>query len=127
MKKRIVCVLLALIMLVGLVPATAISASAANYSTSERAITVLKQMEGYSKYCNSNGYTTWYIGGSYGSTASLPIATKIEVDSILIQGSENPVSGGAVYDALSSKIQEISTDGEAVSPNVLYVITNNQG
>ena len=78
-------------------------------------------------YCNSNGYTTWYIGGSYGSTASLPIATKIEVDSTLIQGSENPVSGGAVYNALLSKIQEISKDEEAVNPNVLYVITNNQG
>ena len=56
MKKRMFSVLLALIMLVSLVPATAISASAATYSISERAITVLKQMEGYSKYCNGNGY-----------------------------------------------------------------------
>ena len=56
MKKRIFSVLLALIMLVSLVPATAISASAASYSISERAITVLKQLEGYSKYCNNNGY-----------------------------------------------------------------------
>ena len=56
MKKRIVCVLLTLIMLVSLVPATALTASAATRTTSEAAITVLKQMEGYSKYCNSNGY-----------------------------------------------------------------------
>ena len=40
MKKRIVCVLLALIMLVGLVPATAITAAAATGSMSENAITV---------------------------------------------------------------------------------------
>lgn len=57
MKKRIICVVLTLIMLVSLVPATAITASAATRSISEAAITVLKQMEGYSKYCNEAGYT----------------------------------------------------------------------
>ena len=56
MKKRIFSVLLALIMLVSLVPATAISASAASYSISERAITVLKQLEGYERKCDANGY-----------------------------------------------------------------------
>ncbi len=56
MKKRIVCVLLTLIMLVSLVPATALTASAATRSTSEAAITVLKQMEGYDKDCDSYGY-----------------------------------------------------------------------
>nr|MBQ8244890.1 SH3 domain-containing protein [Oscillospiraceae bacterium] len=55
MKKRIVCVLLTLIMLVSLVPAAALTASAATRTTSEAAITVLKQMEGYSKNC-ANGY-----------------------------------------------------------------------
>ena len=57
MKKRIVCALLALIMLVSLVPATALTASAASLKTSEAAITVLKQLEGYSTTCNANGYT----------------------------------------------------------------------
>ena len=60
MKKRIVCVLLTLIMLVSLVPAAALTASAATRTTSEAAITVLKQMEGYSKNCENGfiGYGT---------------------------------------------------------------------
>lgn len=56
MKKRIFSVVLALIMLVSLVPAAAISASAATYSISEAAITVLKQMEGYERKCDDKGY-----------------------------------------------------------------------
>ncbi len=58
--KRIVCVLLTLMMLVSLVPATAISAAAATNAVSESAIYVLKQMEGYSKECNDGfiGYGT---------------------------------------------------------------------
>lgn len=62
MKKRIVCVLLTLIMLLSLVPMTA---SAATRSTSEAAITVLKQMtklkttcEHYSGEEFRNGYGT---------------------------------------------------------------------
>lgn len=54
MKKRIVCVLLTLIMLMSLVP---LSASAAGMSISESAITILKQLEGYTTKCNTNGYT----------------------------------------------------------------------
>lgn len=57
MKKRFVCAFLALILLVGLVPATALTAEAASLSVSESAITVLKQLEGYSQKCDSNGYT----------------------------------------------------------------------
>ena len=55
MKKRFLCALLTLVMLVSLVPAAALSASAASYSTSESAITILKQMEGYQRTC-TNGY-----------------------------------------------------------------------
>jgi len=55
MKKRFLCALLTLLMLVSLVPATAFNASAASYSTSESAITILKQMEGYQRTCQ-NGY-----------------------------------------------------------------------
>ncbi len=56
MKKRILCAILTLIMLVSMVPAAALTASAAGMTASESMITVLKQLEGYSKYCE-NGYT----------------------------------------------------------------------
>ena len=56
MKKRILCAILTLIMLVSMVPATALTASAAGTTVSESMITVLKQLEGYSKKCE-NGYT----------------------------------------------------------------------
>ena len=48
MKKRIVCVLLTLIMLLSLVP---MGASAASHSTSAAAITVLKQMTKFESKC----------------------------------------------------------------------------
>ena len=48
MKKRIVCVLLTLIMLLSLVP---MGASAASHTTSEAAITVLKQMTTFKEKC----------------------------------------------------------------------------
>lgn len=56
MKKRLVCLLLTLLMLVSLVPATALTASAATLKISERAITVLKQLESFSDKCDENGY-----------------------------------------------------------------------
>ena len=51
MKKRIVCVLLTLIMLVSLVPATALTASAASLKTSEAAITIMKKLAVFKKNC----------------------------------------------------------------------------
>ena len=60
MKKRIVCALLTLILLLGLVPATALTASAASLKTSEAAITVLKQLEGFSSKCDVNGYIGYH-------------------------------------------------------------------
>ena len=51
MKKRIVCVLLALIMLLGLVP---MGASAASHTTSAAAITVLKQMTTFKDLKSNN-------------------------------------------------------------------------
>ncbi len=56
MKKRIVCALLTMILLLSLVPTTALTASAASLTTSEAAITVLKQLEGYSQTCDAHGY-----------------------------------------------------------------------
>ena len=51
MKKRIVCVLLTLIMLVSLVPATALTASAASLKTSEAAITIMKKLAIFKSKC----------------------------------------------------------------------------
>ena len=51
MKKRFVCFLLTLMLLVSLVPATALTASAASYGVSNSAITVLKKMVSYNRYC----------------------------------------------------------------------------
>ena len=56
MKKRIVCVLLTLIMLVSLIPAAAISASAATNAIGEAAISILKTWEKYDSTCDENGY-----------------------------------------------------------------------
>ena len=56
MKKRLLCFLMALFMAASLVPAAALPTFAATLSVSESAITVLKQLEGYSKTCDTNGY-----------------------------------------------------------------------
>ena len=65
MKKRFVCALLALVLLVGLVPVTA---SAAENKISESAITVLKQLKTFKNTC-------YYVSGSeyrigYGTVCS---------------------------------------------------------
>ena len=51
MKKRIVCFLLTLIMLVSLAPVSTLTASAASMKTSEAAITVLKKLTTYTSTC----------------------------------------------------------------------------
>lgn len=57
MKKRLTCLVLALLMLVGLLPTAVLSASAASLKTSEAAITVLKKMTTFSKTCKQFGTT----------------------------------------------------------------------
>ena len=64
MKKRIMCAMLTLIMLVSLVP---MGASAAGKAISESAITVLKQLETYDSKCTQ--YGTEYRNG-YGTICS---------------------------------------------------------
>ena len=54
MKKRFVCALLALVLLVGMVPVTA---SAADHKISASAITVLKQLVSFRDTC-------YYVSGS---------------------------------------------------------------
>ena len=66
MKKRIVCVLLTLIMLLGLVP---MGAFAASHTTSEPAITVLKQMTTFKNKC-------YYHSGSEFRTGYGTICTE---------------------------------------------------
>ena len=56
MKKRFLSMLLAIALLISLVPVSGITASAASMSISEKAITVLKQLEGYRQSCDENGY-----------------------------------------------------------------------
>lgn len=60
MKKRIVCAILSLILLVSLIPAGTLTASAATNKVSESAITVLKQLQGYRNKCSTKGY--WGYG-----------------------------------------------------------------
>lgn len=61
--KRLICLVLTLIMLVSLVPTAAISASAADRTTSEAAITVLKNMMTFQKTCYQiDGTNDYRIG-----------------------------------------------------------------
>ena len=61
MKKRILSALMAMIMLFSLVPAAALTVSAASFTTSTDAINMIKEFEGYAKYCKwDNGQ--WSVG-----------------------------------------------------------------
>ena len=93
MKKRLVCLLLTLLMLVSLVPATALTASAATLKTSEKAITVLKQLESYSSSCDANGYTGYgtrcTAKGDHGKGDEKHKITQAEADAALRRELEN--------------------------------------
>ena len=65
MKKRFVCALLTLVLLVGLVPVTA---SAADHKTSEAAITVLKQLTTFKSTCYHVTGSEYRIG--YGTVCT---------------------------------------------------------
>ena len=65
MKKRIFTFLLAIVMILSVVPATALTANAASkLATSDKAIGILKEYEGFSQYQYKSG-SNYYIG--YGS------------------------------------------------------------
>ncbi len=57
MLKRFTCMILSLVLLMGLIPAAAITASAASNATSDKAITILKKLESFSSTCDDDGYT----------------------------------------------------------------------
>ncbi|MDO5400872.1 MAG: SH3 domain-containing protein [Eubacteriales bacterium] len=67
--KRFICVMLTLIMLVSLVPAAAVTASAASRSTSAAAISVLKNMVKFRDKCYKVGDTDEYRIG-YGTVCT---------------------------------------------------------
>ena len=84
MKKRLTCLALALLLLVGLLPTAALSASAASLKTSEAAITVLKKMTTFSKTCKQYGKTDDFRIG-YG-TACKETGHKVNPDGALGEG-----------------------------------------
>ncbi len=61
MKKRITCLLLTLVMLVSLIPAAAITASAASITVSEAGVRVIKEYMGFHR----NAYETYQGSGKY--------------------------------------------------------------
>ena len=77
MKKRIACLLLTLVMLVSLAPATAITASAASISVSEAGVRVIKEYMGFHKNAYKVSDTEYKIG--YG-TPSVEGATITEAN-----------------------------------------------
>ena len=78
MKKRIFSFLLALVLVIGLVPATALTASAATMTTSEAGINLIKGFEGFhAEAYKDNGQ--WSIGYGTSSKEGATI-TKEEAD-----------------------------------------------
>ena len=81
MKKRFFSFLLALVMVFGLVPATALTASAATMTTSEAGIALIKSFEGFHEQAyRDNGQ--WSIGYGTASTEGATI-TKEEADTAM--------------------------------------------
>ena len=81
MKKRFFSFLLALVMVIGLVPATALTASAATMTTSEAGIELIKSFEGF----HANAYRDngqWSIGYGTASTEGATI-TREEADTAM--------------------------------------------
>ena len=77
MSKRIVSLILALILFVGLIPAGAISASAAsNRTVSENAVKFIKDWEGYTKTAYADGMENGAQRYSYGYGTKAPSATS---------------------------------------------------
>lgn len=100
MKKRIVCVLLTLILLMSLVPVTA---SAASMAVSEKGITVLKQIQEYNSGCTQYG-TEWRNG--YGTICT----QKVKITEEDPTGHKDHVIRETEADAaLRAKLKELDT------------------
>ena len=81
MKKRIICVLLAFIMLVGMAPAALTASAASSLTTSEAAIKVIKEFEGFEDTAYWDN-SQWSIGYGTASTKDATI-TEEEADKAL--------------------------------------------
>ena len=82
MKKRIACLLLTLVMLVGLIPAAAIPASAASITVSEAGVRVIKEYMGFHKNAYQVAKNDWRIGYGTPSVAGATI-TEANADQLL--------------------------------------------
>lgn len=92
MKKRFVCFLLALIMVVGMVPVAALTASAASYTLTESAITVIKKLTPYKAYCYTVAHTqTVRIG--YGTECPYDHDTNMLGDPVCLDENGKPMTG----------------------------------
>lgn len=62
MKKRIACILLSVVLLLALIPASVITVNAAAYDASDECVAILKQLEGFSSkpYWDYGQYTVGY-------------------------------------------------------------------
>ncbi|MGM9603485.1 MAG: glycoside hydrolase family protein [Faecousia sp.] len=101
MKKRIACLLLALVMLAGLIPATAIRASAAGFAVSEAGIRVIKEYVGFHK----NAYETYEGSGQYKigyGTPSVKDASITEANADKLLREELDKISSALYTAFGS-------------------------
>ena len=90
MKKRIACLMLALVMLIGLIPVAAISASAAATGVSEAGVRVIKDFVGFHRVAYDVGGGVYRIGygtpGVQGQTITEANADKLlreELDKIV--------------------------------------------
>ena len=106
MKKRIVCVLLTLMLLMSLVPAGALNASAAGLSVSDSGLRVIKEFEGYSSKCHWD-YSQWTIG--YG--------TKCEEKHTATNPAVGDLGGHTITEAEASKAlaEEMAAAEKAVN------------
>lgn len=82
MKKRIACLLLTLVMLVGLIPVAAITAHAASITVSEAGVRVIKQYMGFQKNAYKVSDTEYKIGYGTPSVAGATI-TEANADQLL--------------------------------------------
>lgn len=94
--KRFVCFLLTLVLIVSLVPATVLTANAASVlNTSDKAIEILKQFEGFSSMPYQHG-SEWYIG--YG--------TQIDDPSVYPQGVTKSVATVLLKDHIEETVDK---------------------
>ena len=99
MKKRIACLVLALVMLVGLIPLSAVKASAAGYSVSSAGVRVIKDYVGFHKNAYKSG-DSYKIGYGTPSRSDATI-TEANADKLLreelakIAGEVSKALGGA--------------------------------